>query len=306
VVNDFLNAKQALVDAGELSLRSWADYKEVCDLLVAHLGKARLVADLGPDDFAALQDKMAKRWGPVRLGNGIQRVRSVFKHADDADLIDRPVRFGPGFRRPSAKTLRRHRAAGGPRLFGAEEIRRMLGAADVQMRAMILLGINYGFGMADCGRLPLSALDLERGWVSYPRPKTDIARRCPLWPETVAALREAMAIRPGPKDPAHAGLVFLTAQGRAWHKEDASSPACFKVGKLLKVLGIRGRKGSGFYALRHTHRTVADGAKDQPAADYVMGHEVPHMSSHYRETISDERLQAVADHVRAWLYPPTK
>jgi hypothetical protein len=51
---------------------------------------------------------------------------------------------------------------------------------------------------------------------------------------------------------------------------------------------------------------VADEAKDQPAADYIMGHEVPHMSSVYRETISDERLKAVTDHVRAWLFPGTK
>jgi hypothetical protein len=34
-----------------------------------------------------------------------------------------------------------------------------------------------------------------------------------------------------------------------------------------------------------------------------MGHEVPHMSTIYRETISDERLKAVADHVRNWLFP---
>lgn len=34
-----------------------------------------------------------------------------------------------------------------------------------------------------------------------------------------------------------------------------------------------------------------------------MGHEVAHMSSAYRETISDARLRAVADHVRAWLFP---
>jgi hypothetical protein len=33
-----------------------------------------------------------------------------------------------------------------------------------------------------------------------------------------------------------------------------------------------------------------------------MGHEVPNMSSAYRETISDERLKAVANHVRAWLF----
>ena len=65
---------------------------------------------------------------------------------------------------------------------------------------------------------------------------------------------------------------------------------------------FHGRKGLGFYTLRHTFRTVADEAKDQPAADYIMGHEVPHMSGVYRETISDARLRAVADHVRAWLF----
>jgi len=47
---------------------------------------------------------------------------------------------------------------------------------------------------------------------------------------------------------------------------------------------------------------VADGAKDQPAADFIMGHEVQHMSSVYREGIDDDRLRAVADHVRAWLF----
>jgi hypothetical protein len=45
------------------------------------------------------------------------------------------------------------------KLFTAEEIRRLLDAAGVQLKAMILLGVNCGFGNADCGNLPLSALD---------------------------------------------------------------------------------------------------------------------------------------------------
>jgi hypothetical protein len=49
-------------------------------------------------------------------------------------------------------------------------------------------------------------------------------------------------------------------------------------------------------------RTVADAAKDQPAADHIMGHESPHMSTVYREQISDDRLRAVTDHVRTWLF----
>jgi integrase len=300
--NAFLNHKKALLKAGELSPRTWGEYKEVCDLLVAKFGKSRLVSDLGPDDFAALRNKMAKRWGPVRLGNAVQRVRSVFKHAADSGLTDRPVPFGPGFNRPSAKVLRLHKAKAGPKLFTAEEARRILGAAGPQLKAMALLGLNCGYGAADCGRLPLSALDLERGWVDFPRPKTGIPRRCPLWPETVEAIREALAVRPAPKKEEHAGLVFLTAQGLPWAKEEASSPLVFKVRTLLKKLGIDGRKGLGFYTLRHTHRTVADEARDQPAADLIMGHARGDMASVYRERISDERLRAVTDHVRAWLF----
>jgi integrase len=301
--NRFLNAKQALVDSGELSPRTWAEYKTTTDLLVATFGKGRLVADLDPEDFARLRKKMAKKWGPHRLAKIIQYVRSAFKHGFDAGLIDRPVRFGPGFNRPTKKTIRLHRADQGPKLFTAEEVCRLLEASGPPMKAMLLLGINCGFGNADCGNLPRSALDLDGGWVDYPRPKTGIPRRCPLWPETVEALREALARRPRPKKAEDAGLVFITKYGLAWAKDTSTNPVSQETAKLLKALGLNGRKGLGFYTLRHTFRTVADEAKDQPAADFMMGHEVEHMSSVYRETISDARLRAVADHVRAWLFP---
>src|SRR5262245_4412681 len=174
LANRFLNFKQSRVDSGELTNRSWKEYKAACDLIVSQFGKGRLVVDLDPDDFAALRNKMAARWGPVALGNAIQRIRVVFKYALDSGLIDRPVRFGPGFARPSKKTLRLDRARKGPKLFAAEEIRRIIKAAPIQLKAMVLLGINCGFGNADCGTLPMSAVNLDGGWVDYPRPKTGI------------------------------------------------------------------------------------------------------------------------------------
>ena len=137
--------------------------------------------------------------------------------------------------------------------------------------------------------------------IDFARPKTGLPRRCPLWPETVAELRAALARRPDPKDPAHAGLFFLTQRGGPWAVDQPGGPVSAETVKLLRRLGINGRKGLGFYTLRHTFRTVADEAKDQPAADFIMGHEVPHMSAVYRETISNERLKAVSDHVHAWL-----
>jgi integrase len=300
--NQFLNAKQTLVDSGELTHRSWQDYKAACDLIVSYFGKGRLVADLDPADFTTLRSKLAKKWGPVTLGNVIQRIRVAFKFAWDNGLIDRPVRYGQGFKRPSRKVVRIDRARKGPKLFAADEIRRLLAAASPSMNAMILLGINCGFGNADCGHLLLSAMDLDAGMIDFPRPKTGISRRCALWTETVKAIREAWAHRPVPKNEEHASLVFVTKYGSPWAKDTPDQTLAKEFRKLLNKLQINGRKGLGFYTLRHTFRTVADESKDQPAVDFIMGHEVPHMSSVYRETISDARLKAVADHVRNWLF----
>jgi integrase len=306
LANTFLNAKQALVDAGELSPRTWAGYKDACDLLVDAFGKSRLVSDLRPGDFTTLRNRLSAKRGPHWLGNTIQYIRSTFKYAFDSDLIPTPVRFGPSFKRPAKKTLRVHRAQQGPKLFTADEIRRLIDSAGTPIKAMILLGINCGFGNSDCGNLPLAAIDLDRDIIDFPRPKTGIPRRCVLWPETVEALKGALADRPKPRSEDHAGVVFITKYGQPWSRDDDPAAVTKEFVKLLKRLGINGRKGLGFYTLRHTFRTVADEAKDQPAADYIMGHEVPHMSSVYRETISDARLRAVADHVRAWLFPPGK
>src|SRR5256885_208111 len=58
--NAFLNHKRDKMDAGELSVRTWAKYKEVTDLIVSAFGKNRLVADLRPADFTALKNRMTR------------------------------------------------------------------------------------------------------------------------------------------------------------------------------------------------------------------------------------------------------
>ncbi len=148
------------------------------------------------------------------------------------------------------------------------------------MRAMILLGVNCGYGNTDCATLPLSSLDLDMGWVDFPRPKTGIARRCALWPETLVALREVIAERGTPKGHDGCGLVFVNTRGSAWvhirGRNTAPDNITVQFGRLLKRLGIQ-RVGTGFYALRHVFRTIADAARDPVAIDLIMGHADPSM-----------------------------
>jgi integrase len=240
------------------------------------------------------------------LGNEINRIKILFKYGFDAGLIDKPVRYGPTFKRPSKRVLRIARKANGSRMYEADELQSIIDAASQPLKAMVLLGINCGFGQTDVANLPRLALNLEAGWVDFPRPKTGVERRCPLWAQTVEALREASTHRPTPKDQADADLVFVTKYGQRWVRNSSGAKQSWvdsvgaQFGKLLQRLGLKRNKLS-FYALRHTFETIGGEARDQVAVDHIMGHARNDMASLYRERISDQRLKRVTDFIRGWL-----
>lgn len=304
--NQFLTTKRHMLDTHELAQRSFDDYYRTCERLIRAFGPDRRVDDLAADDFERLRVDLAKTRGPVALGTEVTRVRVCMKYAHDQGLIPVPVRYGQTFRKPSKKVLLKERYKRGPRMFEADALRTLIDTSKVPLKAMILLGINCGFGPSDLARLPRSVVDLKKGWVDYPRPKTGVHRRCPLWPETITAIEEALAIRPEPKSPEHADLVFVTKFGQCWtdnlHTNNSITPA-FRV--LLKELDLH-RNGLGFYALRHGFETIGGESLDQVAVDHIMGHVRNDMASVYRERISDERLLAVTDHIHRWLFAKPK
>lgn len=301
LANRFLTAKQRLVDTGELSHRSFVDYFATCDAVLSFLGKNRLLEDIRPEDFEKLREQLAKGRGPISLGNNIQRVRSLFKYAFENRLIDRPVLFGSEFKKPSRKAIRQQRAKRGAMMFEAHEIQKLLKAASPHLKAMILLGANCGLGNSDIGNLPLSALDLTTGWLNFPRPKTGIDRRIPLWPETVKGIHESLEHRPEPKELEAKELVFVTKRGQSWFRVKPGNPLSQEFKKLLDETGLY-RPGRNFYALRHVAETIGGESRDQVAVNAIMGHVDATMAGHYRERISDERLRKVTDYVRRWLF----
>ena len=247
-----------------------------------------------------MRAEFAKRWGPAKLATAITHTRAVFKWGYQAGLLATPQRFGDDFGKPSTKTMRLARNQAGPRMFQQAELLAILDAAEVNARAMVLLGINGGVGNTDLALLPVSAVDLDGGWLTLPRAKTGIVRRIPLWPETVKAIRNVLAHRPEPKR-GNEGLLFIQRNGTNYVARRYGTAVSMLFQAVAKKAGVAGRV---FYDLRRTFATVADGAKDPAAVSALLGHaaKAGDMTAIYRQAIDDSRLRAVVDHVHAWLF----
>lgn len=309
IVNACLTHKKTRIESGELSRRSFADLYHVGGLLVDAF-KDRPVEDLMPEDFGQFRAELSKGRSPVTLANLIRRSRVFLNFAFDACLIDRPVRTGKNFDVPSRKTLRQARIESGQKLFDAAELRLLIDNAREPVRSMILLACNAALGCTDLSELSLEHLDLPSGWLDFPRVKTAVERRCPLWPETVESLRNWLPRRPKAAERENGSLVYLTRTGQPFVRFDfdeatgktlSKNNVSNEFDKLQRRLKIK-RSRRSFYAIRHTWRTVADRCRDARAAAVVMGHELPGIESHYVEHVENDRLIAVSDTVRSWLF----
>jgi hypothetical protein len=123
LVDSFLTWKEQLRDSGEIAPRTFDRYYATGLMLAEFFGRQLPVDHLTTADFQSLRASMAKRWGPVALGNEIQTVRSIFGYGYKQKIIDTPAPFGITFEKPSAKTLRLQRNKSGPTDFTPEQRR---------------------------------------------------------------------------------------------------------------------------------------------------------------------------------------
>lgn len=297
-VNEFLDAKAGRMESGELSRQTWTGYRWAGGELVKVLGRDTPLASLTPQAMEEVRRKFAKGRGVVSLGVLVRITRMVFRFAFDADLIDKPVKVGAHFKEPGKRVLRRARQAKPAQFFQATELRALLEKSRQPFTSHLWLAINCGFGAADLAALPRQAVNLATGWIDFPRPKTSVERRCWLWPETVDAVRDVWDRN------ALDALLFRTRNGellvRSNEKGTRIDTVAQAFDRTCKAAGVD-RGDRGFYAIRHTFETVAGESRDQVAVNHIMGHADSTMAGEYREWVSDERLRAVSEHVRAWL-----
>ena len=288
----FLQTKLAQHRRHELAWPSFVEYRYTAKKLTNCWGLRRAVSTLNPVDFLDLLNAVA-HLGPEARKGVVTKTRGIFRWAWEHRLTPEPVNHGPDFRPPPAKARRLAKRQAGERMFEAKQIHQVLKLADPQMRALILLGINGGFGNNDAAQLPVSAVDLRGGWLQYDRTKTESYRRVPLWQATVRAIK---VIAPGD------GLLFLNQRGQPFVRR-GTNEISKRMTELLDAAGIAGR---GFYDLRRTFATVAAEESDTHASKIIMGHVVEGVHEGYVQRFPDERLLKVTNHVHAWLYPQGK
>ncbi|MEX0884994.1 MAG: tyrosine-type recombinase/integrase [Phycisphaeraceae bacterium] len=334
-VNLWLAARVEDGNAGTIAASTVSAYHRIGRQVVDELGGGVPISRLKPDDFRRLAHTYRGTMAPTPARKAFVVTRQIFTWLFHNEHIDAPPRYGTDFKLSKLESRRTSRRSNGA-TFTAEQVRTLLHAAQhgvagdsdrgiegvrgtPHLYAMVLLAINGGYTQRELAMLRLDDVDIENAIIDHYRGKSEARRTVPLWPETVEALKASIANRPTPKREAE-GLLFVTANGMAWQRERMIERKPEKAGdkaelrfqrvdaiahqfaKLCKATGAR-VEGAGFGHLRHTHRTISDEAGDPHAAMRIMGHDVPGISRHYVADISRERLEAVANHVRGWLWP---
>lgn len=297
VVNDFLAAKQSKAITGEISDRTFDTLHRTGKYIAEFFGRSRLVGSLKPRDFTAMRADIAKRRNPIGVGNEVTRVKQFFKWAAESEIIN-PISFGPEFKRPQQNVIRRHKQQNTREIFTAGELRKIIKAADVHMRAMVLLALNAGMNNGDIADFRLKSIDWETGWVDFPRKKTAVPRKFALWPETKRALKESLSARPTPITRPARDRFFVRPSGQAWDESNRYDNLVTRAfTRLLRKLKLD-RDGQSFYLLRHNFSDWAQELGDNDAVDVLMGHANESIRLNYRHHFPDARLIKVTNHVR--------
>lgn len=317
LANEFLKHKEQRRASGSLTSGTFVEFHRHCERFVKFFGSGREVASIDRRDLERFRDCLGDGVNATTLNNRVGGARSILKFAYEQELIENPIRFGVALKRPERRLLRLAKAEAGRIHFHAEEIRKILAVASTSLKAMVLLGINCAVGNTDIGELPLSAIEFEHAVIDFPRVKTGMKRRCPLWPETLEAIRasvEDLQKRRVARSPEAEGLLFVTRDGNPYVREafkvQDGRPAVVMHDAVKSLMqramckaGIN-LPGLGFYGLRRSFETIGAATGHQVAVDHIMGHAPlsSDMGAIYRQSVADEALENVTNHVRAWLF----
>ena len=291
--NLFIHAKGFDVELGELKQAALDEHKRTCAVILKTLGQTKPVKEIKAIDMLAIEQALGKGAAPTTRKVRIGRAKTLFNWLYRMEKINN--RLSEKLRSPSKDVIKKAKNAKPKKLFTQKEVYTLLKLATGHLKPCVLLAINCGLGNRDLVELRWEMIGRD-GWLDFPRGKTGVERRVKLWPETSRALA---AWR---KESPESEYVVCDRFGNQVGASGANSPIANQFAAMTKDSNIE-RNGRGFYTLRHTFRTIADGAKDSNAIRRCMGHTLQGIDADYLEHIEDDRIQAVVDFVHQWMFP---
>jgi len=276
--------------------------------VVAAAGRDTRLQHYTPAQWDELRAKLSKNENgedaaPNTMAHRVEVLRIVVKWANDRKLT--AIEVPKSFCKPSKKAIRRFRNNKKSQLWiSREDIRRLIDAADIVSKPVILLGVNCGLGSADIAKLTQDDIDLTQKevWLSVSRQKTETMRHLWLWPETIEALRAYDAIRPIALRRRDENLLLLTAQKWAWQDETSDRvPPMFR--RTCQKAGVT--EQVTHYGLRRSLLTaIITLGFPESLARSIAGHEASNdiLFEHYIGPREREQIRDCLQSVREWLF----
>ena len=110
LINSYPTSQTAKVETGQITARWLEDCIKILKAFSSYAGKTRRWDDLTPSDFERYRTKLYKKYGMHSIDRHLTIIRSMLKYAYDTEVIDRPIRYGQQFKKPTATEKRKERA----------------------------------------------------------------------------------------------------------------------------------------------------------------------------------------------------
>jgi len=181
--NLYLEHQQARMEAGNLTERYYADQVKSLRNFAIYIGPSCLISEIRTMDLQNYRNKLLKTYNSAAgLNLNLAIMKAMFHWAKKNDFVQNiPNIDAVG----KVKTVHKEWI-----VFNVKQTEKLIEHASIQMRAMIWLGLNCGFGCTDCAKLKWKNLNLKTKRVRLPRKKTGVGRNLPLWPETLRAIKK--------------------------------------------------------------------------------------------------------------------
>jgi len=284
VCNLYLDHQELRATTKEIKQRHVYGQTLILRSFTKFIGPNCQLCDVSTMDLQNYRRKLIKaKKSPNTINNHIATIKALYNWALDNEIVSST---------PNLRAIKKVTTSKADKpIYNMAQIEKLLRSANEQMKAMIWLGLNCGFGCTDCAQLKWGNIDLKKSRVVFPRGKTGVNRNLPLWPETIDALRKIQK---------SGDLVFYTSRGNTWvrmiestdkhgNKKYVKDDAVTKeFSKLLKKTNLKTEKGVGFYTLRRTAATLAARSGDPFAVQKLLGHADLKMATTYVQDVSEQ------------------